>query len=133
MQIEEATWLAGLIAEAIAQIDDGPGLTIEVEGRPHLWLQVILESGDDRSLTGFLLNMPYREHQGDPLETLAKSGFAAPPGTIAVRWEDGQVAQLWVRPDIPLIPLALLVGDLLERLVGAPAESELTVQIERGY
>lgn len=133
MDQDEAVWLAELLLEAISNLEDSPGLTVEVEGNLNQWLQVLFEKDDDGSLRGFTLNFPYRALGGDPLITLEKAGLSVPPDTRAVEWEDGGFASIWVRPDAPIVALALFIGDILERVIGATAGSPLAVQIEYGF
>jgi len=134
MDQEEAVWLTGLILEAISSLDEGPCLTVEVEHNLNQWVQVLFEyNDDDGSLQGFTLNFPYRDKSGDPLETLAAAGLSLPPDTRTVEWEDGGFASIWVRPDAPVVALALFLGDILQKVVGADAGATLTVQIEYGY
>ncbi len=55
------------------------------------------------------------------------------PGTQAVGWEDGAHATIRIRPDVPLVGLAHFAGDILEKVVGASSDAELSVQIEYGF
>ena len=125
MDQDEAIWLTGLILEAIGSLDDGPCLTVEVENNLNQWVQVLFEhNDDDGSLQGFTLNFPYRENTGDPLETLARAGLSLPPDTRTVEWEDGGFASIWVRPDAPVVALALFGKAqwfLLLAAVGTPS------------
>jgi hypothetical protein len=134
MDAEQAVWLAGLLQQSVEQLQHHPGLTIEVEGSAELWAQVIPEPDElDESLHGFLLNFPYRGKQGDPLDTIAAAGLSAPPGTKTLAWEDGGVARLWIRPDVPLVAFSFFIGHLLENIVDAPAEAELAVDFDVGF
>ncbi len=132
MDAETAIWLGDLIAQATLALEDGPCVTIEVEGQSNHWIQVIPEEAEEK-LSGFLLNFPYRSRQGDPLETLQAAGLALPPGTQTRFWEDNGYAALWIRPDVPLVGLAHFAGNVLTHIVGAPSDAELEVQIEYGF
>lgn len=135
MDIEQATWLANLIEQAISVVEDGPGLTIELESDPRRWVQLVPEEHEAAAgqLAGFLINLPYRDWRGDPLHSLAQAGLNLPPDTRVLSWEDDGHATLWLRPDVPLTPLALLIGELFERFLGVDTEIDLTVQIEYGF
>lgn len=134
MDIEQATWLAELIQQAITQHEHNPCLTIEVEGNSRQWIQVVPEKETDgEQLGGFVLNFAYRKQKGDPLEVLNKAGVKAPPGTEPLTWEDGGYATIWVRPDVPPVALALFAGNILERITGASEHDEIGVQIEYGF
>jgi hypothetical protein len=131
---DEAIWLADLFLEAIANLDDKPGITIEVEGNPNHWVQVVFEPNEvDLSLAGFTLNFPFRKRSGDPLRALENAGLVLPPGSRAVEWEDDAFASIWLRPDVPIVALAHFVGDILERIVGANPTAMITAQIEFGF
>jgi hypothetical protein len=134
MNTEQAVWLAGLIQQAIDQLRHQPGLTVEVEGSAELWIQVIPEPDDSgEKIDGFLLNFPYRKQEGDPLDTIAASGLSAPPDTKTLGWEDGGTARLLVRPDVPLVAFSLFIGHILENIVDAPGDAELTVDFDVGF
>jgi hypothetical protein len=134
MDAEQAVWLAGLLQQAVDQLQHHPGLTIEVEGSAEFWVQVIPELDDSgESLHGFLLNFPYRGQQGDPLDTIAAAGLSAPPTTKTLAWEDGGVARLWIRPDVPLVAFSLFIGHILENIVDAPADAGLAVDFDAGF
>ena len=133
MDQEVAIWLAEVVMEAVANLDENPGLTVEVEGSVNQWVQVLFEKADDGSLDGFNLNFPYRDKAGDPTLTLAQAGLSLPPGTASVDWEDGGFATIWVRPDAPVVALAHFIGDILERVIGAAPGSPITAQIEYGF
>lgn len=131
---DEAVWLAEVMMEAVAHLDDKPGLTAEVEGNQNQWVQVVFEQNDeDGSLSGFKLNFPYRGRAGDPVKTLSEAGLSLPPDSVAVDWEDGGFATIWVRPDAPVVALAHFIGDILEHVIGAAPTSTLTAQIEYGF
>src|SRR5688572_25441090 len=102
MDIEVAEWLAEMIQQAVAEIEHGTGLTIEVDDHSENWLQIVPEAGNDKVLTGFAVNFPYRGHHEDPLERLAAAGIKPPPGTKVVTWEGGGYATLRLRADVPL-------------------------------
>ena len=133
MDEKESAWLAGLLRDAVWHLEENPGMTIQVEQEPNLWIQVIPQAGEAGELASFLLNMPYREKQGDPLHTLGQVGVMLPPDTSADDWEDNGFATFGVRWDIPLVALALLVNDLLIKFLGAPENHTITVQIEYGF
>jgi hypothetical protein len=129
-----AIWLGELLGKAVVELQHAPGLTVEAKGRSGDWVQIIPEESEhDDSLAGFVVNFPYRGHTGSPLDTLQAQGVKPPPGTEAHTWEDGGYATLWIRPDVPLVGLAHFAGDILEKLIGTPADSELTAQFEYGY
>ena len=134
MDPEVAIWLGELIGMAVVELEHSPGLTIEADDEPRLWLQIIPEqSEEDGSLAGFLINFPYRTGEGDPLDWLSQAGLTPPPGTETVGWEDGGHAAIRIRRDVPLVGLAHFAGDILDKIVGAQPGAELAVQIEYGY
>ncbi|HEC23851.1 MAG TPA: hypothetical protein ENI95_13135 [Chloroflexi bacterium] len=134
MDREMALWLAELIRQAVEVLEHDPGLTLEVDDHPHLWLQILLEADEETgALKGYILNFPYRSQTGDPLEAIARAGLLAPPDTKILEWEEGGYARIWIRPDAPLLALALFIGDLLEKIVGMPEGETFSVQIEYGY
>lgn len=130
---DEAIWMAELIMEAVANLEDNPGLTVEVEGNLDQWVQVLFDINDEGHLAGFKLNFPYRAHAGDPVLEMQRIGMILPPDTQGVEWEDGGFATIWVRPDAPVVALAHFIGDILERVTGAIPGASLTVQIEYGF
>lgn len=132
MDREVANWLAGLIQQITTQLADRPCMIIEVEGDPKRWLQVIPQTEDDQ-LSGLWLNFTYKNHQGNPLQTLEMADIIAPPGSQSDTWEDNGYATIRIRPDVPILALTLFIGDLMERIVGASPDDELSVQIEYGY
>lgn len=134
MDRDEAIWLAELLLEAISNVDDHPGLTLEVEGSAAHWVQVLFEQAeDDSTFSGFTLNFPCRQHKGDPLAVFQAVGLKPPPDTRAQDWEDGGFATVWLRPDVPVVALALFIGDILERVVGAQPGASLAAQLEYGF
>ncbi len=134
MDAETAVWLAELIAEAHTDLSEHPGLTLEVESKTNQWVQIVPEPEDDGiSLSGFLLNFPYRTHITEPLQTLTEKGLVAPPDTQTIEWQEDGFATIWVRPDIPLVALAHFAGDILQRVVGVDSDARLAVQIEYGF
>ncbi len=134
MDKEEATWLAEMILETAANLEDSPCLLIEVESKISQWVQVLLECDEESGqVGGFALNFPYRDHSGDPLTALQAAGLKPPPNTRALEWEDDGFATIWIRPDVPLVALALFANDILVRVVGASADATITVRIEYGY
>lgn len=133
MDGEVAIWLGELIGQAVLEIAQNPGLTIEVDGHPQLWLQVIPVPADEGTLSSFLLNFPYRDHAGNPAELLASVGVQPPPDTTSPGWEPGGSARLVVRKDVPLVALAHFCGDVLQHIVGAPPDASYAVQFEYGY
>lgn len=134
MDAQQALWLSGLILQALAELEHSPGLTIEVVEDERLWTQLLPEeSEEDGALAGFVINFPYRDHSGDPLQTMRDITLKPPPGTRTIAWEDDGYARIWLRPDVPLVGLAHFVGDVLERIVGVPQNAELAVRIEYGY
>jgi hypothetical protein len=131
---DQAIWLGELILEAIANLADHPAMTIEVDGTPNQWIQAVFEADeDDTKFAGFTLNFPYRGYSGDPLAAVEKAGLKPPPDTKALEWEDDGFATLWIRPDAPVIAMALLMSDILQRMVGALPDASLSAQIEYGF
>lgn len=134
MDKEEATWLAEMILNAAADLEDSPGLLIEVETRVGQWVQVLIEHDEeDGKVGGYALNFPYRDHSGDPLVALESVGLKLPPDTRALEWENDGFATIWIRPDIPLVALALFINDILICITGAAADAVITVRVEYGY
>jgi hypothetical protein len=134
MDREEAVWLAEMIVEATADLEDNPCLLIEVEAVPNQWIQLLPEHDNTSTeVDGFALNFPYRGCSGDPLLILQARGLKPPPDTHAVEWEDDGFATIWIRPDVPLVALALFANDILIRVVGAKDNAAITVRIEYGY
>lgn len=133
MEIEVATWLAELVQQAVYELNLRPGLTIEVEDDPANWLQIVpFPDDDNEGLSGYLLNMPYREETLPPLKIFAEAGIMPPPGTEVVAWESKDYVTLRVQPDVPLVAFALFAGEILEKIGGAPADYEINVQIMHG-
>ena len=130
---ELAQWLTSLIAQTLAQLEHGAGLTCEVEGQTRLWVQAVPEQDKETNrLGGILLNFTYR-HTDEPLAVLARVGMKPPPDTRVVEWETNAFARLWIRPDIPVVALAYFVGDIIEKVLEAPPGYELAAWIEHGY
>jgi hypothetical protein len=132
MDIEVAEWLAELIHQAVMDRKRGIGLTIEVDDQPANWLQIVPEAEDQGDLTGFLMNFPYRSAQHNPLEHLSEAGLKPPPSTQVITWESGAYATLWLRPDTPLVPMALFAADILEKIGDALPSYEVSVQMIHG-
>jgi hypothetical protein len=132
MDPEVANWLAGLIQQTITQLANRPCMIVEVEGDPKRWLQIIPQAESDQ-LSGLWLNFTYKNHQGNPLDTLEMADITAPPGSQSDTWEDNGYATIRIRPDVPILALTLFIGDLMECIVGAAPDDELSVQIEHGY
>jgi len=132
---EEASWLAGLIAQAVIDLKHGPCVIIEIEGDEKRWVQILPResSVEPGTVESFLLNFPYREQMGDPLSLLVENGLHPPPGTQTAEFEAGHFAALRIRGDVPLLGLAHFSGDILETVVGADPDSELAVRAEYGY
>lgn len=135
MDIEQADWLAGFIKQIASHLEQSPGLNIEVEGKPELWLQVLLEEDElsTGELGGYILNFPYRDWPDTPLERVDKLDLNLPPGTRLLNWQPDGFVTFWFRPDIPLIPFALLIGDIFQKIIRTETDSELIVQIDYGY
>ncbi|NDJ54209.1 MAG: hypothetical protein GYB68_14150 [Chloroflexi bacterium] len=134
MDRQEATWLADLIVESLRGLPQGPGLTVEVEEQPRLWIQVLPQMGDEPNvLSGYTINFPYRGYEGDPLAVIQAKGLTPPPDTRTLDWSDGEFAMIWVRPDVLVVAFAHFLGDILERVIGSPEGRVLTVRIEFGY
>ena len=133
MDRDTARWLAGLIADAETQLENGPGLTVEVINNPLCWLQIIPEVDPETGAAdGFLLNFPY-EHTENPLELITRMGIVLPPGSLMIDWQAGFSTQIKIRQDVPLMALGLLVGDLLEKLMELQPDYDLEVLIDHGY
>lgn len=130
---DEAIWLAEVLLEAVAHLEDAPGVTVEAEGNANQWLQVLFDNDEEGILGGFTLNFPYRTFSVDPLAALTKAGIKLPPNTRTVEWEDGGFATIWIRSDAPVVALAHLIGDILQNIVGAAPGTVLAAQIEYGY
>lgn len=130
MELEVATWLAELIQQALAVMEHRPGLTIEVEDDPSNWVQIIPESDViSEQLTGYSLNFPFRESGDEPEMYVKSAGLRLPPETQFTSWQRGSHITLWIRPDIPLVALALFASDILEKLGKARLGYEVNVQI----
>jgi hypothetical protein len=133
MDQEVAEWLADLIQQTTAALEHRPGLTIEVDDDPANWVQVIPASAlVDRGLLGFILNLPFRAATDDPLTYLTAAGINLPPDSEITSWERDSHLTLWIRPDTPLVELALLVMDLLQRIGKAADDFEINVQVLHG-
>nr|MBN1229748.1 hypothetical protein [Anaerolineae bacterium] len=132
---ETAIWLSDLIVQSLHGLERGPGLTIEIIGSPHLWTQLIpcFAFEEEPKLTGFVLNFPYRDKSGNPLEVIEQAGITPPPGTTPGDWENRKNAAIHLRRDIPLVALAHFIGDIFEKVLGASPDDELSVQIDYGY
>ncbi len=135
MDIEVANWLAELVQQMTSELFFRPGLTIEVDDHPGNWVQIILEGEEERGeiLSGFTINFPQRRSTAPLLRALEEAGLMLPPDTEVLADEPGQFGTIRVRPDIPLVALALLAGDILERLGGVTGRYEVNVQIEYGF
>lgn len=129
MDNEVAQWLSDLIRQTEAVLQQSPGLTVEVDEDTAIWVQVIPEPDESGDLSGYVLNLPYEDIFDEPLEHIAKVGIQLPPDSQVVGWEPGAFATLWVRPDIPLLPLTMLIGDVIEKIGGAPAGYNLNVEV----
>ncbi len=133
MDAEEAAWLAEHIQKAVAEISYRPGLTIEVDDRPDLWVQIIPEidpSGAAR-LSGYVLNFPARMLTDSmTLSTTSVAEIIFPPGIQLIASEPGSHATLWIDPGIDLRMLAQLCGEVLVNLVGAHPHASINIQIE---
>jgi hypothetical protein len=130
MDLEVAEWLAELVQEAVAAIAERPGLTVEVDDVPSNWVQIIPEADlIVGNISGFSLNFPFRDTKSEPASYLQSAALKLPPDSNITSWSHGSHMTLWVRPDIPLIALALLTGDILEKIGGAAAGYEINVQI----
>ncbi len=130
----KAVWLADLIVQASTNLEESPGLTVEVVGQSEKWIQVLPECQDENGrLSGFVVNFAYHNEQQEPVATIEGKGIRLPPGTRTLEWEGGAYARLWIRPDVPVVGLAHLMSDILERISQSPANPELEVHIEYGY
>ncbi len=135
MDLEVAQWLAELITQAIGELPRSPGLTIEVEHEASKWVQVIPEEHEEQPglVSGYVINFPQRSQDDSPLDLLRSTGVRIPPDTAVVSHELGSHATIWVRPDIPIVALALFLGDILEKVGGVAPDYELNVQIQYGF
>lgn len=133
MDHEVAEWLAELIQQTLSSLEHNPGLTIEVEDDPANWVQIIPTSeGTTVQLAGFILNMPFRNIPDEPEPYLTAAGINLPPNTSLTSWERDSHITLLIRPDIPLVALALLIGDLLLKVGKASSHFEINVQVLHG-
>ena len=132
---EEASWLAGLIAQAVIDLKHGPGITVEIDGTEKFWVQILPKESDSEpgTVDAFLVNFPYRHQTGDPLTLLAERGLRPPPGTQTANYKDGHYAALLIRGDVPLLGLSHFSSEILETVVGADPASEVAVRVEYGY
>lgn len=134
LDADTAIWLGELIGKAVVELEHNPGLTVEVDDTPNQWVQVLPEASHvTGQLSGFVLNFPYRGHDGDPVQTLRDAGLTPPPNTQSRDYEDGGFAAVWIRPDVPLVGLAHFLGEILHGIVGADENAELAVQFDYGY
>jgi hypothetical protein len=130
-----AGWLAELIKQTTSEGAYSAGLTVEVDDHPESWVQIIPEMETDGSaqFSGFAINFPCRQRHASLQEALDLAGLKSPPDTQILAHEPGKYGTIWVRPDIPLLALALFAGDILEKLGGAPDDYEISVNIEHGF
>ena len=135
MDLEIAEWIAGLIRDAVPHLEQRPGLLIESEDDSAKWVQVVLESTEDheQAVGGIVLNFSYKEFSSPPLETLREAGLRLPPGTSLQTWEPNGFATIWIRPDVPLLALAMLIGDILHRICGTDENPEVSVEVNYGF
>ena len=133
MDPDMSKWLTSLITQTLAQLEQGAALTCEVQGDAGRWVQVVPEQDEeDARLGGIVLNFAYR-HTDEPLTVLRRVGVQPPPDTQVAEWEANGFARLWVRPDIPVVALALFVGDIIEKVQQTPPDYELAAWIEHGH
>jgi hypothetical protein len=133
MDRDVAEWLAGLITQTVAGREHGAGLTCEVQDDPQRWMQIVPEWDEEEArLDSILLNFAH-PHTDEPLAVLARVCLKPPPDTRVETWEAGGYATLWIRPDIPVVALALFAGDIVEKVLEAPPGHELQAWIEYGY
>jgi len=133
MDEKEAAWLAGLIRDAAWHLEESPGLTIQVDGEPEKWIQIIPVAGEVGEHSGYLLNVPYQNRQGNPMHVMGQVGVLLPPDTATDSWEDNGFATLRLSEDIPLVALAYLIDDLLKKFLSAADDFSIHVQIEHGF
>ena len=132
MKREMVLWLTGLIIQTLTQLEDKPSLTCEVEGDDSHWAQIVPEdSTSSGKLSGFTLNFAYR-HSDEPLAILKEVGLGLPPGSRVIEWEAGGFATLWLRPDLPVVALAHLTGDIIEKVQNTKGDYQLVAWIEHG-
>jgi hypothetical protein len=134
MDRDTARWVASLFEQAIGALEQKPGVTIEVVDEPRIWAQVVPELAENApKVAGFLLNFPYRGHVDDPQTVMTEHDILPPPDMRVVEWEENGYLRLWLRPDTPLVPMALFVGEVLEAVTTIEPEAEFAVKIEYGY
>lgn len=134
MELIEADWLAGFIKQIMDERALGPCLLVEDELDSVNWLQLLPEEDEDSgSPSGYLLNFPYRLLNPDPLTVLREHGVNVPPGTQLSEWKAGEFVLLRIRPDVPKVALALLMGSILIQVLGMPPDHSISVQVEYGY
>lgn len=134
MDMESCQWLADLIQQTTEHLSQNPGMTIEVEGQPEHWLQVLPEQDEQpEELSGYLLNFAYRQQSGDPAEAIAQAGIRPPTGVETMTWEDGGFATLKLNANTPLIDIAVFIREILTHIIGAEEGCEIGVKIEYGY
>lgn|SRR5574341_1146451 len=135
MDRDVAEWLAELILQTIHELSRSPGLTIEVEDDRHNWVQIIPEEqkGEPGRVSGFVVNFPEPFGRRDLMQRLQTEGLQLPPNTTLIAHEANGYGTLLIRADIPLMALALLVGDIVERVGGAASGYELSVHIQYGF
>jgi hypothetical protein len=135
MDRDVAQWLVELILQATHELSRSPGLTIEVENDGNNWVQVIPEEHEEQPhrIAGYVVNFPQRFGDRALIDALQDAGVSLPSDTAVIAQEDNGYGTLLVRADIPLVVLALLVGDIVEKIGGAAPGSELNVQLEYGF
>src|SRR5258706_13789727 len=96
---EKAEWLADLITQATHAVDESPCLIVEVDGSPRQWVQVLPQMSDDASLSGYLINLPFRSPDKNPLSHLRQVGIPFPDISKVVEHEESAFATIWVGVD----------------------------------
>lgn len=133
MEKDVATWLASMIKDVSSVFHGNTGLLIEVVDNPHQWVQVIPErEPDDQIVTGYILNLPYLGRTDSPQDVLAEI-VQLPPDTQLLTWETDGFATFRLRPDIPLIPFSMLIGELFEKLLAVSPGYDLAIEYQTGF
>lgn len=128
----EAVWLSGFITDINHQLDEHPGLTIEVDGRPQCWLQVIPQCDNEMALISYLLNIPVETDDQDVM-TVLKNALHLPPDTLFIEKPDNGPVKLSIRGDIPPLAFSFFLIQLFETLLNRAKDEDLTIQLEFGF
>lgn len=129
---EEAKWLSTFLAEMLAQLEYHPGLTIEIEGQPHRWLQIIPQADDDLTLNSYLLNFAAGQ-PGILADIHLDQLLSLPPDTQLINSAEEGPIQMIVRADIPILALGLFVLEVFSLILGRSTNDELALRVEYGF